>query len=170
MNDQADRHENIRRLGEIIQGIPFAMLTTVEEDGRLRSRPMAALEYDFNGNLWFFTEAHSAKIPEIEHDRNVNVSYANADQMQFVSVTGKARIVRDRQKMEQLWTPALQTWFPQGLADPDLGLLKVGIEQAESWKGSESTVVYLFGLTKRVVLDQPQPPAKMEKPDQEEKG
>ena len=38
---QADRADAIKTLGELIKDIKFAMLTTVEDDGSLRSRPMA---------------------------------------------------------------------------------------------------------------------------------
>ncbi len=58
MTNQADHNENIRKLGEMIKEIKFAMLTTAEPDGTLRSRPMATQATEFNGELWFFTKEY----------------------------------------------------------------------------------------------------------------
>lgn len=148
MTNQADHNENIRKLGEMIKEIKFAMLTTAEPDGTLRSRPMATQATEFNGELWFFTAASAPKVDEIEQDHHVNLSYAAPDKNLYVSVSGKARMVRDKQKAEELWNPAYKAWFPKGLDDPDLALLKVSVTQAEYWDSSSSAVVHLVGFVK----------------------
>ena len=48
------------------KGIGFAMLTTEEADGTLRSRPLATLQMDAAGKLWFFTALSSGKVGEID--------------------------------------------------------------------------------------------------------
>jgi general stress protein 26 len=143
-----DRDESIGKLSELIKDIKFAMLATAEPDGTLRSRPMATQQVEFDGDLWFFTGANTPKVYEIERDRHVNVIYAAPDKNVYVSVSGKARLVRDRQKAEQLWNPAYKAWFPKGLEDPDLALIKVSVEQAEYWDSSSSAVVHLAGFVK----------------------
>jgi len=148
VDNQADHNENVRKLGEMIKEIKFAMLTTAEPDGTLRSRPMATQATEFDGTLWFFTAASAPKVEEIEQDHHVNLSYAAPDKNLYVSVSGKARMVRDRQKAEELWNPAFKAWFPKGLEDPDLALLKVNVEQAEYWDSSSSAVVHLVGFVK----------------------
>jgi len=42
MDQSTYRQQQLRKLDELIKNIRIAMLTTVEEDGSLRSRPMAA--------------------------------------------------------------------------------------------------------------------------------
>lgn len=163
MDNEAERNENLRKLGEMIKDIEFAMLTTTEADGLLRSRPMATQQVDFDGDLYFFTQASSPKVDEVEREHNVNVSYAKPDDQRYVSVSGKARLVRDRAKIEELWNPALKAWFPKGLDDPELALLKVSVEQAEYWDGPSSAVVYLVGLAKAMVTGQPYHPGDNEK-------
>lgn len=148
MDNQADHNENVRKLGEMIKEIKFAMLTTAEPDGTLRSRPMATQTTEFDGTLWFFTAASAPKVEEIEQDHHVNLSYAAPDKNLYVSVSGKARMMRDRQKAQELWNPAYKAWFPKGLEDPDLALLKVNVEQAEYWDSSSSAVVHLVGFVK----------------------
>ena len=122
----------VKKLGEMIKDIKFAMLTTVESDGTLRSRPMATQnDGEFDGTLWFFTRATAPKVDEVDHEHHVNVSYAHPDDQTYVSVSGRAQLVRDVAKNQELWTPAMKAWFPKGAEDPETGLLKVVVEKAE---------------------------------------
>jgi general stress protein 26 len=159
----AERNENIKKLREMIKDIDFCMLTTIEEDGQtLRSRPMSTQKVEFDGDLWFFTKLKTAKVEEIQQDQDVNVSYAKPSN-QFVSVSGKATVVQDRNKMEELWQPALKAWFPDGLDDPNLALLRVNVTQAEYWDSPASKVVELIGMVKAVVTGKEFEPGENEK-------
>src|SRR5690606_9006634 len=95
--------EKFEKLKELIKDIHIAMLTTAENDGTLRSRPMATTEIKESNVLWFFTKIDSPKIREIEHDGHVNVNYMDRDKERYISVSGKAMTVRDRNKIEELW-------------------------------------------------------------------
>ena len=66
----------------------------------------------------------------------------------YLSISGSARLDRDRAHMQRLWTPWAKVWFPRGLDDPDLALLHVQIEKAEYWESPSSKVKRLFGLAK----------------------
>jgi general stress protein 26 len=135
--------QNVRRLAELIRGINVAMLTTVADDGSLRSRPMVTQEKEFDGTLWFFTQPGAPKVSEVEREERVNLSYADPARQRYVSVSGSARLVRDRGKLKELWTPALRAWFPTGPEDGDLALLRVEVERAECWSGPSGAAVHL---------------------------
>ncbi|MDQ6788347.1 MAG: pyridoxamine 5'-phosphate oxidase family protein [Acidobacteriota bacterium] len=151
---QNKREEAIEKLNNLIEDIDFAMLTTVDTDGVLRSRPMSTQEAEFDGTLWFFTSDKTHKAEEIEKDNRVNASYAAPDDNVYVSVSGAASISRDRAKMEQLWNPILKAWFPDGLDTPGICLLKVTVEQAEYWDSPSSTIVQIAGFIKALVTGQ----------------
>ncbi|MDQ3748511.1 MAG: pyridoxamine 5'-phosphate oxidase family protein [Acidobacteriota bacterium] len=144
------RQESIKKVNDLIKDVQIAMLTTIDW-GVLRSRPMQTQEAEFDGTLWFFTSTDMHKTDEIEKDRRVNVSYAAPDLNTYVSVSGMAEIVQDREKIEERWNPIYKTWFPKGLDDPTLVLLKVSVEQAEYWDSSSSTVVQVVGFVKAFV-------------------
>jgi general stress protein 26 len=148
MDQSTYRQQQLSKLGELIKGIRIAMLTTVDEDNSLRSRPMAAPQMVFEGELWFFTGADTPKVEESQQHRQVNVSFADPEHQDYVSVSGTASLVRDRRKLEELWSPWFRTWFPQGLDDPNLALLKVEVEKAEYWDAPSSTMVQLYGVVK----------------------
>lgn len=165
MNEHTDNNENIKKLRELIKDIRFAMLTTVEEDGTLRSRPMATQQTEFDGDLWFFTNANAPKVDEVQQEQHVNVSYANPEKQKYVSVSGKAQLVRDRQKIEELWNPLYKAWFPNGLDDPNLALLKVNVDRAEYWDSPSSAVVRLVGFVKALTTGKPYSGGENEKID-----
>src|SRR4051812_2460849 len=94
----------LAKLASLVRQMKIGMLTTIEPDGSLRSRPLETLEIDGEGRLWFFTLASSPKSAEIEaHDRQVNLSYADPRDEDYASISGTARLVRDEQKMRTLW-------------------------------------------------------------------
>ena len=133
----------MRKLATMIRGIKVAMLTTVGPDGRLKSRPMATQEVEYDGTLWFFTKAGSDKTGEILQSPQVNASYVSLEDHRYVSLSGRATVIRDAEKSRQLWTPAHRTWFPLGLEDPELALLRVDVERAEYWDMLSSAMVEL---------------------------
>lgn len=140
------------KLREMIKDIDFCMLTTVDENNDLHSRPMSLnSEVDEAGNLWYFTSADSHKVSELERTPKCNVSFANPDDHRYVSITGTAELVRDRNKIEELWKPELKAWFPDGKDQADLALLRVGIEKAEYWDSPGGTVAHVISFVSALI-------------------
>jgi general stress protein 26 len=124
------------------------MMTTTEPDGSLHSRPMWNQEADEAGDLWFFTRLSSPKVTEISKDGQVNLGYANPDKNDYVSISGRAEIVRDRAKIEEKWSPPLKAWFPDGKDDPQIALIRVHPDKGEYWDSPSSTIVHIYGYAK----------------------
>ena len=141
------REESIQKLNELIKDAQVAMLTT-NDGGVLRSRPMMTQEFEFDGNLWFFTSSNTHKAEEIERDNRVNLAYAQPENNTYVSVSGRATLVKDQDKIDEYWNDAYKAWFPEGKNQPDLVLLKVEAEQAEYWDSPSSTIVHALGFLK----------------------
>lgn len=141
--------ESFARLGELISDINIAMLSTVTDDGTIRSRPMGTQQIDLlDGALWFFTSSESPKTDEIIHRKQVNLSYSSIEKQRYVSVSGQAHLLRDRAKARELWKPAAKIWFPEGVDDPTLILLRVDVVSAEYWDSPSSKMVQLYGMAK----------------------
>jgi len=155
MTTKAGPNEQTRKLAGLIKDIRIAMLTTAMPDGTLRSRPMATQQVEPDGDLWFFTQTSAAKAEEIRANPHVNVSYADPRENRYVSVSGTAAVVRDRGKIEELWDLLYKAWFPHGLEDPDLALLRVNVERAEYWDTPSGTMVEIAGFVKAVATGRP---------------
>ncbi len=136
------------KLNELIEGIDFAMLTTIRTNGSLHSCPMATQEVDADGVIWFFSHINTEKVEAIRTDHRVNLAYSDADSQRYVSITGRCGLVRDHVKAKQLWKPVYETWFPKGIDDPNLILLKVHVQEAAYWREEEGRMVKLLGFAK----------------------
>lgn len=140
---------------ELVGRAQSAMLTTMTPDGDHVSRPMAVQEAEFDGDLWFFTDEDSDKVRQISTHPRVNVSLANDKKSEWTSITGRAEVVHDRTKAEQLWAKPLEAWFPDGLDTPGLCLVKVHADTAEYWDAATSTARQLLGMVQAIRKDDP---------------
>ena len=164
MSDSPDQNEKIKKLRELIKDIDIGMLTTIDEDGSLHSRPMSTnSEVEFDGDLWFFTYASSHKVTEVEQHQRVNVSFSDPKAQRYASISGRATLVRDRNKIQELWKPQLKAWFPQGVDEPDIALLKVEVEKAEYWDAPSSFVAHTIALVKAITTGEKANPGENEK-------
>lgn len=145
-------HEKLKSL---IKDINITMLTTIDTQGKMHARPMATMAFDedkeFEGVLWFFTRRDSYKVQDIESAHDVSLTYADPKSHKFVSIFGTASIEKNKSRMVELWKPHLKTWFPEGIDDPQLTLIKVEVETAEFWDTPASMVQKLSGIARSVV-------------------
>ncbi|MDQ2711591.1 MAG: pyridoxamine 5'-phosphate oxidase family protein [Acidobacteriota bacterium] len=146
-----EKQTDIKKLAEMMKGIRFAMLTTVEDDGSLHSRPMATQDVEFDGDLWFFTKEHSPKVWEASHHRQVSVSFADAEKSRFIAASGVATLVHDHAKMQEFWKSAYKVFFSEGLEDPEISLLKVTVEKAEYWDSAPTAIGRAFNFAKAML-------------------
>jgi general stress protein 26 len=144
----ANRVAALDSLKRHLQGIRFAMLTTLSEEGRLHSRPMTTQELTADGKLWFFTNLDSEKVIEAQKKPWVNLAYTNEGSSLYVSVSGHAQLIKDREKIKELWNPVAAAYFPNGVDDPQLALLSVEVIDAEVWDSPNAAPVRLFNMLK----------------------
>lgn len=138
---------------ETIRGIlgaaRIATLTTRSIEGDLQSRPMALVEHDFDGTLWFFTEEPSGKTAVLAEHPEVNV--AIGDGKGHLSLSGRASVERDAARIDELWNPWAESWFERGRDDPRVALLRVEVETAAYWDTDRPAVVKVVELVKGLV-------------------
>ncbi|MGH8201977.1 MAG: pyridoxamine 5'-phosphate oxidase family protein [Steroidobacteraceae bacterium] len=144
----------LTRLKELVESIRIGLLTTVDLDGALHTRPVETLRCDLDGTLWFFTDHQSPKAQELAHDMRVSVGYAEPAKGVYVAVAGRARILRDKALAAQLWSLGQRAWYPKGLDDEHLSILRVTTERAEYWQ-APGTASYLLAAMTAMVSGRP---------------
>lgn len=149
--DEKLRLMSVQTLKEKIENIEVCMFTTLDQSGMIVSRPMATRQMDPDGTLWFFTNEYSEKVDDVEMFENINLAYSDVGEQTYVSIAGSAELVTDRNRMEQLWSPMLKAWFPKGLDDPRLGLIKVIPHTAEYWNATSSKMEQIFKMAKAIM-------------------
>lgn len=146
MTEHDDRQAKVRKM---IENSRLAMLTTVDEDGRLVSKPMATQDVEFDGDVYFIAERSSHKVRNIQRDPRVNVAYS--DSSAWVSLSGDAEVVDDHGKLSELWNTFTDAWLEGGPENPENVLIKVSAGSAEYWDTPNSKVVQVVNLVKAKV-------------------
>ncbi len=144
-NEQA-----VRKLNELVKDVKVCMFATINPDHTLFSRPMQTIKIDEEGNIWFFTNDSSGKVDDVSKENTVYLMYSHPDQNTYVHVKGNASVVNDQQKIEELWSPLVKAWFPGGVTDPALCLLKVETQEASYWDGTSNKFVVFFNMLKAI--------------------
>jgi general stress protein 26 len=125
-----------KHLHELIADFDTAMLVTRTAEGDLRGRPLTvahdkATHDENDGTVYFATSVESPKVGELQADAHVAVTFQ--DDKRYVSLSGTARLTRDRALVERLWAEPWKVWFPRGKDDPTLAILVVTPDVGEYW-------------------------------------
>lgn len=131
---QSTSQEAVAEFIAISKQFHQAMLVTRSADGKLSARPMFIAQLEDDGDLWFTTDVDSGKVDDLTANPQVAVTMSGGGS--YVSISGQARVVRDRQKIDELWSESWKVWFPEGKSDPRLTLINVAASQGEYWSNS----------------------------------
>ncbi|MCD4526837.1 pyridoxamine 5'-phosphate oxidase family protein [Nocardioides sp. cx-173] len=134
-----------RRLVELIDDIPIAMLTTFGPDGP-RSLPMARQEVEPGAEMWFITARDTDHVRAIQAEPRVALTFAARDS--WVAVTGRAHVIDDQAKLEELWNTFAEAWLPGGPENDQAVLLRVDAERGEYWDTPGGKVASLVSFAK----------------------
>jgi general stress protein 26 len=147
----------LEKLYAHIERIEIAMMTTRRFDGHLESRAMATQARAAGADLWFVSCEGTAKLRDIQHDPHVNLAYYKDRTREWISVSGIARISRDRAKTHELYRPDWKIWFPtEGedderygtKDDPRMVLIAVDVHAAVFLEINKPQPVVLYEMAK----------------------
>lgn len=156
--------KDLKTIAEAIEEAQICMVTTVDHNGGLCSRPMNVQELDEEGNLWFFTLSNSNLMEEIRRIPVVNVTFT-CGKNKFLSATAIGYEAYDKEKMEELWESSLNKWFKEGLDTEELTLLKLDLQEVEYWGPSHSSVDKVMDFVKSITGNESERPLTYEKVD-----
>ena len=152
MKIEAQSSSELIELGKRVDGIDVVMMTTLDPQGALISRPMSPIEMDAHGAIWFFTDLRSDKV---EHLRVVNVAFSDEARGTYVSVSGRGEIHAEEAHIKKLWTEFARPWFPDGPESLNIALLKFVPDSAEYWDAPNSKMVRMFAMAASIVANKP---------------
>jgi general stress protein 26 len=116
-----------------MRSIDICMMTSIGNYGRLISRPMSNngdVEYD--GNSYFFTYSDSEIVKDVKKNNNVNLGYQGSD-MFYISIIGKAVLIKDKEILATHWVKSLEQWFKEGIDTPGIIMLHVKAVTIKYW-------------------------------------
>ena len=133
--------KTIADLAEKMKDIDFAVLSTRTANGAIAARPMSNnREVEFDGDAFFFTCDDTRTVADIERDPQVGLAYQAKSGMLgmrpfFLTVEGRAELIKDKARFAEHWSKDLDAWFKQGIDTPGLTLIKVAAERVHYWDG-----------------------------------
>lgn len=132
-----------------MKDIDFAMLSTHTQNGAIASRPMSNnRQVDYDGDNWFFACEDTRLIDDIRANPDVGLGFQGKAGLLgmkpvFVSIEGRAELIKDKAQFEAHWTTDLDLWFKEGVDTPGLTLIKVHGIRAHYWNGEDQGEIVL---------------------------
>lgn len=142
--------EAIQKFKKLVNEINVCMFITQNHEND-HTRPMATIEVEENGTLWFFTDIRSIKVEEVSTESNVHLVYAHPGKESYLDIWGKANVVTDRDTIKNKWKTIVKAWFPNGADDPNLALLKVQPRNSYYWDAEAGKMVAFLKIAASVV-------------------
>lgn len=100
----------------------------------------------------FPTKGSSTKIDELMMDREIGLSFPDANGMRCASVSGRASVSEGDTMIKELWGPNYEVFFSDG---PDsVSVITVKPSLAEYWDNSKGKLAMAVELTKANFSDQ----------------
>lgn len=158
MHDESQSTGVMKKLGELIKDVRVAMMLTFRTTGQvdapagLHVRPMYTqklIPETFHGELYFFTDAVSAKVNELNSNSNIMLLYGAPSKDTYVVVSGTATCEHNPAKAAELWNIHAKGWWPEGPQSEALDVIRVQVREAEYWDGP-SKLAYAAKLFRAV--------------------
>jgi len=135
--------KSLAELAGKMKDIDFAILSTRTASGAIAARPMSNnRQVDYDGDSYFFTCDETGTVADIEGEAQVGLAYQAKSGMLgmrpfFLTIEGRAELIRDKGRFAEHWTRDLDRWFEKGIDTPGLALIKVAAERLHYWDGYE---------------------------------
>ena len=154
--EQLTGEDALAKLRDMLKDFPIAFMVTVD-DGEVTARPIGVVgdHAAFDGTLWFITDKRSRKVGAIEAGATTTLLFQNDKEGNYLQLSGRASVVEDRARLEELYTTLQRTWFPKGLDDPDITLVRFDAVEGNYWDKHDSMVRLAAAFTKSLITGAP---------------
>lgn len=135
--------KDLKDIAQAMKKIDIAILSTVSADGAVNGRPMSNnRDVDFDGDSYYFADGSAKLVSDIEANPKVSLGLQDKHHL-YISVSGRAELVREKASFAEHWNPDLDKWFEDGVDTPGLTMIHVKAERVEYWDGKDNGEVRL---------------------------
>ena len=131
----------------------ICMIITTDASGKLHNRPMGAIKIDDDGSCWFFASRSSGKLKDLAVNNKIQVVFADPSTESYVEVHGEGSVVCDENEISNKWSPLVDQWFPNGIKDPEVCLVRIEITNVFYWDETTEGIQRLLIKMTTVVED-----------------
>lgn len=117
--------------------LDICMMTSMQANGKLVCRPMSNNgEVEYDGNSYFYSYESSSITKHLKENNNVNLAFQGKD-MLYISVEGKGKLIKSKEKIKAHWDKSLERWFENGPDTEGIILIHVAAKQIKYWHKEE---------------------------------
>lgn len=125
---------SLKALAKEMRQLDICMMTTNTKRGSLNSRPMSNnRDVTYKGDSYFFTYEKTGKIKDLEANPAVCLNFEGKKDL-YISVAGKAALIRNKAKFKEHWQESLNQWFPEGPETKGIVLIRVKGTMLKYWQ------------------------------------
>ncbi|MDQ3683042.1 MAG: pyridoxamine 5'-phosphate oxidase family protein [Bacteroidota bacterium] len=154
MEKNLEQQKALKKFKKLVEEIRTCMFITNSTSEHDHTRPMATIEVEDNGTLWFFTDIRSIKVEEVNMDKSVHLTYAHPGKESYLDVWARASVIIDKQQIKDKWSVIFKAWFPGGADDPNLGLLKLQPTECYYWDRETGKMIQFLKMAASIVSGQ----------------
>ena len=134
----------IEKIRQIAKSARICLLGTSEGHLPLEVRPMTVQDVDAVGNFWFLGARSSFQTRQIGRHPQAQLMVSNPDASEFLSLQGRAFVTDSRPLKEKYWNALALSWFPGGVDDPELTVIRFQPESGHYWDTAFGKAVTLL--------------------------
>jgi general stress protein 26 len=135
----------LKGLARHLRSLDICMMVTLSPRRVLNSRPMSNNgDASYKGDSYFFTYEGSQKIKDITANPQVSLNFEGEKGM-YITITGKAKLIRNKPQMSAHWIDSLSIWFRQGLDTPGIVLIHVKGTKIKYWQKNKEGEIKIAG-------------------------
>jgi len=149
MTDELSHDDFWDRVGAVNAGM-------LETTGGQRGVPMTHHSDSETRTLWFITSTDTALVDEVgEGPVNATYTLAEGSKGLYAHLHGSLSLSHDRDKLDDLWSPATDAWFEGGKDDPDVRLLSFSLTNGEAWLTPTGGIAFVLGIARARITGTP---------------
>lgn len=134
--------EAAKKIKELVEKAKTCFFCTRIKTGEaFATRPMSIQKIDEDGTLWFLSSIDSHKNQQLAENPFAQLLFKGSDYSDFLSLYGEVTIMRERDKIEELWEPVLKTWFTEGKDDPRISVFRFEPLDGYYWDTKHAQIV-----------------------------
>lgn len=126
-----DRAAIIAAARDIIGKARYATFITLDGKGHPQARMVDPFAPDEDLTIWVATNARTRKAAQIAYDNRVTMLYFDAVRESYVTVIGRARLVRDPGEKAKHWKEEWKAFYKGGYGGDEFLLIRVAPERLE---------------------------------------
>lgn len=146
-------HEGVQKVRELVEINNTCFFSTQNDNSpSAGTRPMTVQEVDDNGNLWFLISNDSFTYQELQANPKVKLYFQGSAHSDFLYIEGNASMSRDKEKIEQFWSPIIKTWFTEGKDDPRITVVKIQAAHGYYWDNKHGNAIAAIKIAAGALL------------------